>query len=97
MNFRDKNPFEFVKRSKNQPIQILLHPIHYTEEGNNYIAIFCDYILEMTEYIDTNLRANSTYSSLIGNEKLIDYFIRIYKESAPIRKREANLITNNKE
>lgn len=97
MNFRGKNPFEFIKKSKKQPIQILLHPIHYTEEGNNYIAIFCNYILEMTEYIDMNLRVNSTYSSLIGNKKLVDYFIRIYKESPPIRKREMNLITNKRE
>jgi hypothetical protein len=97
MNFRDKNPFEFVKRAKKTPIQILLHPIHYTEEGNNYIAIFCNYILEMTEYIDMNLRVNSTYSSLIGNEKLIDYIIQIYQESPPIRKRERHLITNKRE
>lgn len=32
MNFRGKNPFEFVKKSKKQPIQILLHPTHYTPE-----------------------------------------------------------------
>ena len=71
-----KKPFEFVKKSKRQPIQILLHPAHYTEEGDNYIEIFCDFVLEMTEYIDTYYRINSTYLSLIGDERLIDCIIR---------------------
>ena len=76
MNFRDKKPFEFVKKSKKQPIQILLHPLHYTENGGNYLEIFANFILNVIEMIDKNFKVNSTYSSLIGNEKLIDYIIR---------------------
>lgn len=76
MNFKGKNPFEFVKKTKKQPIQILLHPLHYTENGGNYLDIFASFILNLTEMIDKNFRVNSTYSSLIGNEKLVDYIIR---------------------
>jgi hypothetical protein len=76
MNFRGKNPFEFVKKSKKQPIQILLHPTHYTENGGNYLDIFASFILNLTESIDKNFKVNSTYLSLIGDEMLIDLIIR---------------------
>ena len=76
MSFKGKNPFEFVKKAKKQPIQILLHPLHYTENGGNYLEIFANFILNMIEMIDENFKVNSTYSSLIGDEKLIDYIIR---------------------
>lgn len=76
MSFSGKSPFEFIKRAKKQPIQILLHPTHYTENGGNYLDIFASFILNLTEMIDNNFKVNSTYLSLIGDEMLIDLIIR---------------------
>lgn len=75
MDFRGKDLFEFISKAKEKPIQILLHPLHYTENGEDYIRIFTNFILDQTEAIDTNFRVNATYSSLVGDRKLIDYIL----------------------
>lgn len=75
MDFRGKDPFEFVSKAKEKPIQILLHPLHYTENGEDYIGIFTNYILGLTDLIDNNFMVNPTYSSLVGDRKLIDYIL----------------------
>ncbi len=31
MSFRDKNPYEFIKKAATNKLQILLHPIHYSD------------------------------------------------------------------
>ena len=75
MDFRGKDPFEFVLKAKEKPIQILLHPLHYTENGGDYIEIFASFILDLTDMIDKHFRPNPTYSSLVGDRKLIDYIV----------------------
>jgi hypothetical protein len=58
--------YEFVKKSSSQPIQLLLHPMHYTEEGNNYLEIFSKFIVDSIDRkIDTPFRVNSTYKKAI--------------------------------
>ena len=44
MDFRGKNPYTFAERVKKHPIQILLHPIHYTKKGLKYPDIFHKFI-----------------------------------------------------
>ncbi len=80
MNFRGKNPFEFVKKAKERPIQILLHPEHYSIDGKNYIEIFSNFILNIVNMIDKYFKANPTYKSLIGDEKLSHYFYKFVYE-----------------
>lgn len=75
MNFRGKDPLEFILKAKEEPIQILLHPLHYTENGENYIGIFRKFILNLTKTIDKNFKVNPTYSSLVEDEKLINYIL----------------------
>lgn len=78
MDFRGKNPFDFVLKAKETPVQILLHPLHYTENGDDYIRIFTNYILDITDTTDNYFRGvNPTYSSLIGDRKLIDYIVEM--------------------
>ena len=38
-SFREKNPFEFIKGVDKSMIQILLHPLHYTNSGGGYDEI----------------------------------------------------------
>ena len=40
-DFRGKNPFEIINKIQENHIQISLHPIHYSKDGNkNYLKIF---------------------------------------------------------
>ena len=80
MNFRGKHPFEFVKKAEEKTIQVVLHPIHYSEKGNNYIQILCNLHLKKIEDFDIHFRGNPTYLSLIKNERLIDYIIKEVKK-----------------
>jgi len=40
MNFRGKNPFEFIENVKKQTIQVLLHPLHFNEKNIYYSTTF---------------------------------------------------------
>ena len=81
MDFRGKDPFEFISKAKEKPIQILLHPLHYTENGEDYIGIFTNFILGLTDMIDKHFRPNPNYSSLVGDRKLIDYIVEKDKKN----------------
>ena len=40
-SFCDKEPFKFIQEIKYKPFAILLHPLHYSDDGStNYIEIF---------------------------------------------------------
>ncbi len=56
MDFRGKNPFEFIKNVKDRPIQVLTHPMHYTENGDSYSTIIPNYIVEHIDSIEDYFR-----------------------------------------
>ena len=59
MNFRDKIPFDFIAKAEQNWIQVLLHPIHYSENGGNYLSVISEFI---DKYID-NLHEDSSVNS----------------------------------
>jgi len=65
MNFRGKKLDKFVKRIKHSAIQILLHPMHYSETGFGYDEIMRTYLIELFYKIDTYFRINSTYNKQV--------------------------------
>lgn len=78
MNFRGKNPFEFIKRAEKYLLQVLLHPIYYTDAGYSYSEImknlvfrFADDADEMcslvNEYHKPNLNFNPIKRALFEN------------------------------
>ncbi|WXG47433.1 MAG: hypothetical protein WED05_12365 [Candidatus Atabeyarchaeum deiterrae] len=73
MDFKGKDPYKIVMKAKEHPIQILLHPLHYTDKGSNYLDIFSDFIIEMALEIDAHFRPNSTYRAIAGNRNLLDH------------------------
>jgi hypothetical protein len=75
MNFRGKNPYEFVKRAKEMPIQMVFHPIHWSEENSSYIDIFRDYTHGIVDYMDEYFRLNQKYKDTIKDEKLWDVLL----------------------
>ncbi|MAT38379.1 MAG: hypothetical protein CL946_02110 [Ectothiorhodospiraceae bacterium] len=76
MNFRGKNPYEFVKRAVEKPLQVLLHPLHFTEDGIGYPDIHAEYIKRHIAHIDEeHTKVNSGYAAS-KNTGLYDYMMR---------------------
>ena len=72
MSFKEKKPYQFLERVSHHPIQILLHPLHYSEHGKTYPEIFYEHIHRYSNTIDQLFRVNSTYSKLM-TEDLFSY------------------------
>ncbi len=70
MDFRGKDPYEFIKKASNMPVQIVLHPEHWSETGRDYVGYFTDYIIDIADYIDRTMRVNRKYKEIIGKRTL---------------------------
>ncbi len=44
MSFRGKDAYEFVQRAREHTIQILLHPIHFSQTDEGYYGILVRYL-----------------------------------------------------
>lgn len=73
MDFSGKNPFNFVTLANEKTLQILLHPLHFTINGDSYPDIFAafagKFVSRIDEYFST---VNSGYLSQ-KNGDLISY------------------------
>jgi hypothetical protein len=54
MSFRGKDPYEFVSRACHQTVQVLLHPMHFSEDGSDYRSITQNYFLQFFHLIETS-------------------------------------------
>lgn len=75
MVFGSKDPYLFAEKVKESTIQVLLHPLHYSEEGLNYLDIFAKYIKEEVNNIDKSFRDNAAYCDLVSSTDLFSYVI----------------------
>jgi hypothetical protein len=81
MDFRGKNPYEFVLNVTKHPVQLLLHPMHYSEEGYTYPDIFYQRLRAYINAIDQGYRINnSSYLKLMTT----DLFTYIVKKREPL-------------
>jgi hypothetical protein len=71
MNFRGKDPYSFIERAREQPVQVVLHPIHFTKNGDGYVEIFRRYHVSMIEATDSAMRNNKGYASQFGSTTLL--------------------------
>src|SRR5205085_11303451 len=55
----------FVERAATLTVQILLHPLHYTEHGKGYEQIFCDWAANVIRQTDDDYRLNETYDTTV--------------------------------
>jgi len=62
--------YEFVKNSKNFTIQILLHPMYYTNEGIPIPDIFYNFVCNFVDKIDKTAKNNSTYAKMMNTDLL---------------------------
>lgn len=66
--------YEFIKRVKDHPIQLLLHPMYYTETGESFQEIFYHFVKDYLEIGDRVFSVNSTYAASF-QKGLMDYVI----------------------
>jgi len=68
MEFRGKDIYEFVEKSKNSMIQVLLHPFHYV--GGSYITAFKEYLNSMVDSLDKTFGCNHAYRKELKGRNL---------------------------
>lgn len=72
MKFRGKDVYQVLKNAENNLVQILLHPLHFNENFQDYISIFTDFLSTEIMNLDYNFRVIDTYENLLAGESLID-------------------------
>jgi len=75
MNFRDKDPYEFVKNAA-RPVQILLHPIHYCHHDKGYLNIMRQHFRNKMDNLHADYRDNFTFVKEIGDADLADLLMK---------------------
>lgn len=75
--FRGKNPFEFIKKINNDMIQILLHPMHYSESGSGYDVVMVDTFVRYMQEIHSNFLVNQVYKMQVGENFMTTFKKRI--------------------
>lgn len=79
-DFRGKEIFEFIKKGKDDLLQVLFHPIHFSEKGGTYIENFNELIENRINKFDKNMYANKTYKIEIGESTLLSHFFKSIAE-----------------
>ncbi|OPJ58355.1 hypothetical protein [Clostridium oryzae] len=80
-DFRGKDVFEFIKKGKSNLLQVLFHPIHFSENGENYIKSFSRLIEDKINNFDKYVRINKTYKNEIKENTLLSCFQKHIKEN----------------
>jgi len=70
MGFRGKDLFEFVESARNNTIQVVLHPFHWSKDGDKYPELFRQYYVRHSEVTDQDRRINHSYVDLMGDKCL---------------------------
>ena len=74
MEFR-QDIYEFVERAKVSPIQVLLHPLHFSGGGSTYPEIVCKLLTEMVRAMELDLSVNSTYLRQMKGDALLSRLV----------------------
>ena len=61
MNFRGKNPYEFILRASERPVQVLAHPMHFHEKRLTYPEIYAKHIKVNTGVIGDIAAVNRSF------------------------------------
>lgn len=76
-----QDPFEFIKKADRELVQVLLHPLAYTQEGDSYKKIFSQFLEDFIDGVDQTLRPNKTYASEIKPD-----LIRVFRKNLSDRR-----------
>jgi hypothetical protein len=64
------DPRRFLERAATRTVQMLLHPMHYTEHGEGYERIFTDWARRVIQQTDEDYRLNETYEATVKPDLL---------------------------
>ena len=62
--------WDFVERVKDHPVQVLLHPLHFSQLGEGYPSIFSTFVHNWIEQVDQTARCISTYRAQMKTDLL---------------------------
>lgn len=72
-SFQGKNRFKFLENINNGMIQILLHPMHYSELGSGYDRILTDTFVRYMNNVHNTFKVNATYAEQVGDDFLVAF------------------------
>ena len=75
--FRGKSPLEFIKHVDKSMIQILLHPMHYSESGGGYAEVFVNAFTRYMQEVHASFLVNSTYRKQVGENFMTTFKTRM--------------------
>jgi hypothetical protein len=81
-DFRGKDVFEFIKKGKNDLLQVLFHPIHFSLKEETYVESFNKIIESKIDKFDKYIRINKTYKEEIKENSLLGCFQDYIKENS---------------
>ena len=61
MVFAGGDIYEFAAQAANSVVQLLLHPLHYSDHGGGYESLFSQYARTLIEAVDGSFRDNDGY------------------------------------
>jgi len=61
-----KNIYDVISKSIDCPVQLLLHPEHYSIDGDSYDRIFSKVVLDYIDDIEHTFEDNSKYDEVVG-------------------------------
>ncbi len=76
MSFRDKDPYKFLELINEHSLQILFHPLHFSEKGSSYPQIFLRYLYDHVDVIDGTFRSNVAYKDSFDSGGLRQYSLK---------------------
>ncbi len=77
-SFRNKDPFAFIKNIDNGMVQILLHPMHYSRDGDGYDTVIVRSLQRYMKELHASFSVNTTYRQHIGED-----LIATFRERSP--------------
>ena len=80
-DFRGKDVFEFIKKGKSDLLQVLFHPIHFSQKEETYVESFNKIIESKINNFDKYIRVNKTYKKEIKQNSLLGCFQDYIKEN----------------
>ncbi|NEU30247.1 hypothetical protein GN156_05560 [bacterium LRH843] len=77
MDFRGKNIYDFIHKARENLVQILFHPIHFTKEGKGYLEIFSEILEDHICKLDNTLiKYNRGYRNASKLDSIYNYLLR---------------------
>lgn len=69
-SFRGKDIYQFIKNVENTMIQVVIHPMHFSETGKGYDEVMFTALIDYLSEIHKIFIVNSTYLEQVGEDPI---------------------------